>query len=483
MKYQITLAAIVCVVLHHSALSGVETLRTDSNVTQSIVLLEKWIVAQMEYRDLPGLAIGVVYDQDIVWAKGFGYADLDKKNPVTTTTIFRIASITKTFTSTAIMQLRDRGRLQLDDPVVEHLPWFTYRNRHPAGPPITIRHLLTHTSGLPREAAFPYWTTHEFPTREEMVSALEEQESIYETERKYKYSNLGIAILGEVIAAVSGQPYEVFVQENILDPLEMTGTSVFMPPDHRERLATGYGRKLRDGTRKKSPPTESKGLAPSANISSTTEDMCRYASFHLSEDTTTAGQILAASTLREMHRVHWLQPSWTSGRGLGFTVSKWDDRVTFSHGGWVGGHRSQFTVSPGEKVAVVVLTNADDGVPAYFANRAMSMLAPVVAQCASEQPPAPKPDSGWSLYVGRYSDPWNWDSEVLLFRGKLIIYDYSYPPESDPTKSLVELVPEGSHLFRMSGRGGNGELVRFELGADGKVERMKVGENYTYPVR
>jgi hypothetical protein len=184
-----------------------------------------------------------------------------------------------------------------------------------------------------------------------------------------------------------------------------------------------------------------------------------------------------------MHRVHWLEPDWTSGRGLGFTVTKWSSRVTFSHGGWVGGHRSQFTVSPGEKVAVVVLTNADDGVPAYFANRAMNMLAPLITQSASQQRPATRLDPAWSLYIGRYSDPWNWDSEVLLFKGKLMMYDYSYPPESDPTKSLVELVPEGMHLFRMSGEGGNGELVRFELGPDGRVERVKVGENYTYPVR
>ncbi len=483
MKLQISLAMIASIVLSHSALSGVEAVRTDSTVTQSIALLEKWILAQMEYRDIPGLAIGVVYDQDVIWAKGFGYADLDAESPATTQTIFRIASITKTFTSTAIMQLRDRGRLRLDDPVVEYLPWFTYKDRHPEGPKVTIRHLLTHTSGLPREAAFPYWTTHEFPTREEMIEALADQESIYETETKYKYSNLGIAILGEVVAAASGQPYEVFVQENILDPLGMTSTSVFIPPEHQERLATGYGRRMSDGTRQKSPPTESKGLAPAANISSTIEDMCRYASFHLSEDTAVAGQILQPSTLREMHRVHWLEPSWTSGRGLGFTVSKWADRVTFSHSGWVGGHRSQLTVSPGEKVAVVVLTNADDGVPTLFANRAMSMLAPVIAQSASPLLPKMKPDPGWSLYIGKYSDPWAWESEVLLFKGKLMIYDYSYPPESDPTDSLVELVPEGRHLFRMSGTGGNGELVRFELGADGRVERMKVGENYSYPVR
>ena len=155
-------------------------------VTDDIHVIETWISAQMEYYNLPGLSVGVVYDQELIWSKGFGYADVEKKTPATAETIYRIASITKLFTCTAIMQLRDQGKLLLDDPIQNYLPWFKIKNRYPDAPAITIRHLMTHTSGLPREAAFPYWTDHKFPTVEEIIEALPDQETTYPSETKWK---------------------------------------------------------------------------------------------------------------------------------------------------------------------------------------------------------------------------------------------------------------------------------------------------------
>ncbi|HMN31270.1 MAG TPA: serine hydrolase domain-containing protein, partial [Caldilineaceae bacterium] len=146
----------------------------------------------MAYREQPGLSIGVVYDQELVWAKGFGYANLERHEPATPQTLYRIASITKLFTSTAILQLRDAGKLQLDDPLSNFLSWFAIKQRFPEAPPITLRHLLTHTSGLPRESAFPYWVDNEFPSREQIQARLPEQETALPSETKWKYSNLGL---------------------------------------------------------------------------------------------------------------------------------------------------------------------------------------------------------------------------------------------------------------------------------------------------
>ncbi|MCC6398526.1 MAG: beta-lactamase family protein [Bacteroidetes bacterium] len=473
---------VLLVLLMGSVTTG-QPLRENPEVASKIVLLEKWIEAQREYRGIPGLSIAVVYDQELVWSRGFGYADLKTKAPVTPQTIFRIASITKTFTSTAILLLRDRGKLQLDDPVSRYLPWFTYRNRFPEGPAVTIRQLLTHTSGLPRESAFPYWTDYKFPTREELISAFHQQESVFEPETRFKYSNLGMSILGEVVAAVAGEPYDAFITKSILEPLHLSSTSVFPPADLRSRFATGYGRRKADGSRDETTFMDAKGITPAANISSTVEDLARFASFHMLEGRNTAGQLLKGSTLREMHRAHWVQPSWRSGWGLGFSVSKDDKRVTFGHGGWVGGNRSQLTISPKERVAVVVMVNADDGVPAFFANRAMNMLAPVIAKVTAVPAPEGKPDPLWKKYMGTYTDPTGWVSEVMIMDNKLVLYNYSYPPEEDPTGSLTELTPEGPHTFRMTGEDGSGELVVFELGQDGRVARVKIEENYVYPER
>jgi D-alanyl-D-alanine carboxypeptidase len=424
-----------------------------------------------------------VHDQEIVWSHGFGVADLMTKAPMTPGTIFRIASITKTFTATAIMILRDRGKLRLDDPVSVHLPWFTYKNRHADGPVVTIRHMLTHTSGLPREAAFPYWTDHNFPTREQMIKAFHDQESVFEPETRYKYSNLGMAILGEVIAAVSGVSYDAFVTKNILEPLGMSSTSVYPREVFRARWATGYDRKLADGSRKAVDILDSRGLVAAANISSTVEDLGRWASFHMREGKTAHSQVLKGSTLREMHRVQWVNGSWTGGAGLGFSVSKGDARSTFGHGGWVGGNRSQLTVSPKEKVAVIVMVNADDAAPGFFAARAMAMLAPTIAKITAVPVPSATFDPAWQKYTGSYTDPSGWETNVLIMDNKLMMYGYNYPPEDDPMGSLSELTFERDGVFRVGGEDGSGELVYFELGPDGKVARIKAEENFLYPKR
>ena len=122
----------------------------DPDVQGAIRLFSAWLDGQIAYRELPGVVVGVVADQDLVWAQGFGFADIETRGPMEPDTRFRMASHSKLFTATAIMQLREQEKLQLDDPVSNYLPWFQVRSAAPDDPPITIEHLLTHSSGLPR---------------------------------------------------------------------------------------------------------------------------------------------------------------------------------------------------------------------------------------------------------------------------------------------------------------------------------------------
>ncbi|MGD8700599.1 MAG: serine hydrolase domain-containing protein, partial [Gemmatimonadales bacterium] len=339
----------------------------DSAFASNLRLYEIWVNEQMDYYHQPGVSIGLIHDQDLIWAKGFGHRDVERQTPATPATVYRIASITKTFTATAIMQLRDAGRLQLDDPVAKHLSWFRYQNRFPDAPVVTVRHLLTHTSGLPREADFPYWSDpSRFPTREEMIEALHSQESVFEPETRYKYSNLALALAGEVVAAVSGEPYAEYVQRYILDPLGMSSTYVRTEDIDRDRLATGYEVMRPDGTQPVAPETDSKGLTPAANMSSTVEDLARYISLQFRNGLAGGAQILKGSTLREMRRVHWLEPDWSSGRGLGFGLWRQGTRTLVGHGGWVGGYRTQIAFDPEAKIGVVVLTNSDERGPGAY---------------------------------------------------------------------------------------------------------------------
>jgi D-alanyl-D-alanine carboxypeptidase len=447
-------------------------------VTAAISILAAWIENQRAYSSLPGVSIGIVHDQTLVWAQGFGWADLERRVPATADTLYRIASITKTVTATAILQLRDAGRLQLDDPLTRHLPWFAIASRHAEAPPITIRHLLTHTSGLPREAAFPYWTDFDFPTVERLREGLTRQESVLATETQWKYSNLALALAGDVVAAVSGEPYAAYVTRHILDPLGMKDTSVASPDPGDSRLARPYGRRMPDGSRAPAPYVDTRAIAAAANITTSVTDLARFAMLQLRDGPAGGAQILRGSTLREMQRVHWLEPDWQAGWGLGFRIMRAGGKTHFGHGGSLPGYRTQLRIWPAEKLAVIAMTNADDGAPEQLVDRAQQYVGPPIAK-ATARDEKHAPDPAWRRYAGRYRNRWA-DVQVLLVDDGLLLIEPGLP---DPMAMATRLHPiEGrDHTFRAEekdGYGGQGEAVVFELNPDGRVRRIRFGENY-----
>jgi len=453
-------------------------LQEQPEIADAVTVLDMWIEQHIAHRGVPGLSIAVVYDQEIVWAKGYGFSDLDKKIPATPSTIYRIGSITKLFTSTAILQLRDQGRLRLDDPVSLHLPWFTVHNPFPDGPEITIRQLLTHTAGLSREADFPYWTDHIFPTREELAESVPDQDVINPPETTYHYSNLGMSLLGEIVTEVSGRPWADYVQEKILDPLGMLSSRTAPDEELLKRSATAYMLESPDGTRKTMEYYEAGAIAPAGGIVSTTEDLGRFASLQFRGGPAGGDQILKGSTLREMQRVHWVYPSFSGGRGLGFAVTRRDGKTFVGHGGSIGGHVSNLLMVPDEKIAVIVAINADNGSPATCARQAYEVIAPALLK-ATRKPDSPNrvADPSWQRYVGLYADPWGWEYEVLILGGDLVIYAYDYPPWEDASTGFSHLTPVEGSTFRRP----NKELLTFELDENGDVIRIKRNNNYLFP--
>jgi CubicO group peptidase (beta-lactamase class C family) len=450
--------------------SGPVARAQSQQVADGIALLDLWIQEQLTYRSIPGLAIGVVHGGDLVWAKGYGCSDRESRAPILASTSFRLGSVSKLFTATAILQLRDRDKLALDDPVVRHLPWFALANQSPAAPPITIRHLLTHTAGLPREAAFPYWTTHQFPSREAIRAALPSQTAVYPPGETYKYSNLGAALLGEIVVAASGEEYAEYLRRHLFAPLRMTATTAAPTAAQIAGLARQYGRLLADGSRGTFAYYDTGGLAPAAAVVSNLEDLARFAAFHLGHGDSSAAPVLQASTLAEMRRPQFVYPSWSGGRGLGFALSRRQDTTFVSHSGWIGGHRVEFLLEPERDIAVIAFTNADDASPGFFARQAFDLVGrPLAAAAAPAAPPVREPDPAWQRYLGIYSDPWNWEYQVLVLGGGLVMYDHAYPPEEDPESAVTTLTPAGAHTFRMP----DGEMVVFEMGEDGSVLRLR----------
>jgi CubicO group peptidase (beta-lactamase class C family) len=452
----------------------------DPKVASSLQIFSAWVESQMAYQAQPGLSVGIIYDQTLVWAKGFGLADVAQQRPATPQTIYRIASITKLFTATALMQLRDDSCLQLDDPIKKYLPWFRMIEKHAGEPPMTIRHLLTHTAGLPREVDFPYWNDGAFPERDAFIERLAQQETVLPTASDWKYSNLGLTLAGEIVAAVSGQAFVEYVHKRILTPLGMGSTFVETIDPAHPQLATGYGRRLPNQERALSPFTDCRSVTPAANMASSVEDLARFAMLQFRSEPPGGKQILAGSSLREMQRVHWLNADWSAGRGLGFYVWRKNGKTLAGHGGALQGYRTEFQVCPENKIGVIVLTNADDGNPLMYIDKAFQWVTPALV-AAARPSPASEIDPAWKQYTGKYRTVWN-DIEVLLLDSGLVLIDPSLP---DPQLVMTKLTPVSTHVFRMEAAnnfGANGELAIFEMNDDGRVARIKLGSTYTFPV-
>lgn len=474
----LVLLILLCLVSPVAAQNG-DFLEQHPRVRDAVTLFDLWTQEQMAYQQIPGLALGVVYDQELVWSKGYGVEDLETRDPVTPATLFRLGSVTKLFTATAILQLRDQGKLQLDDPVAQHLPWFELQSTFESAAEITLRQLLTHTSGLPREAAFPYWTTHEFPTTEEINAALRTQSAIYPPDKIYKYSNLGMALLGEVVVAVSGQTYADYIQQHIFGPLGMTRSAVVPAEVVRQQMATAYMRRQADGKREVMEYYETKGMAPAANIVSSVDDLARFAALNLRATPDSGeGEVVKANTLHEMHRPHWVYSNWSGGRGLGFGISRRNDKTLVSHGGWIGGNRTHLVLAPAEDLAIIAMVNADDASPYQFSFQALDLVGAAIADSTASPPAERRVDPAWQRYLGVYTDPWGWEYQVLILDDRLVLYSHNYPPEDDATEGVTRLEPVEGDTFKMS----DGEQVVFEMDDEGQVERIQRRYNYLYPV-
>lgn len=450
--------------------------RTD--YAEALRLIDIWLEAQRDYERLPGLSAAVVEDQDIIFAGAYGLADLEKKVKVSPDTIYSICSISKLFTSVAVMQLRDAGKLGLDDLVSEHLPWFDIKQQYPDSGPITIRSLLTHSSGLPRESDYPYWSKPDFnfPTREQLREKLGNQKTLYPPSTYFQYSNLGMSLLGEVVAELSGQSYDDYLREKILKPLGLNDTRPYLPKElWRNRLATGYSSLTRNGTRERLPFFQAEGIKPAAGFSSTVLDLAKFASWQFRLLARGGEEVLKAPTLREMHRVHWMDPDWKTSWGLGFSVYEIDGQTIVGHGGSCPGYRSLLMIDPGRKQAYVVMINASGTEPEKYARGMRDILKKAAAGKRAD----PEPQLNLEDYAGYYdAQPWWGENVVLPWQGNLAVVSL---PSDNPARGLTLLRHIEADTFRRIRDDETlGEEVIFERDQSGRVIRMVRHSNY-YP--
>jgi CubicO group peptidase (beta-lactamase class C family) len=430
-------------------------LAADPRVSDAVAAWAAWVEYQLGINAVPGASVAVVHDQELLFIEGFGLANPDKGQPAAPDTIYSICSNSKLFTAIAVMQLRDAGKLRLDDPLDEHLEWFVIEDVHPNDEAITIRRILTHSSGLPRESDYPYWSGPDylFPTHEEIVERIAEQKTLYPSGRYYQYSNLGLTLAGEIVVAASGRPFDEYVRTEVLDP----------------------------GTRDPMPLFQARGIAPAAGFASTAEDLARFTSWQLRLRERGGTEVLRAATLREMQRVHWVDPDWKTTYGLGFYVARSGESTLIEHGGACPGYYSQVAIEPKSELGVTVLSNAIGTEVDLYVEQAVALVGPAVKAARDDPDDVPERDPELDRYVGVYDSDWGQEAVVRWEDGLAML---SLGTRS-PGKALSKLKKTGEHSFRRVRKDDEslGETVVFEVDEHGVATRFLQHSNWSVKVR
>lgn len=445
-----------------------EAARQQAALAESVSLGALWIETHRRYARIPAISVAVARGDTTVWSRGFGTIDRKGRVPASGDTLYSICSISKLFTAVAVMQQWEQDRLRLDEPVTTYLPWARLAPDDRESVPVTLRGLLTHSAGLPRESAHPYWTGPDFPfpTAEDIRAGISGQAPLYPASTTFQYSNLGITLAGETVEAVTGSAYSDYVTTNILAPLGLDRTLPMVPADrYGKDLAVGWGALTADGERPEVKLFDPRGITPAAGFTSSVNDLAKFASWQFRVLRSGKPEVLRASTLREMQRVQYITPDRETSWGLGFAAWQMDGRNLVGHGGSCPGYRSTLMIDPASETAIAVAMNAMDD-PGLYARGLGGLLANRLTAEAY-----PEPDSGavdLASFSGIYSgQPWGPDNAILPWAGGLV---WAELVTGDPVGDMTRLKPLGGDRFRViTAKGEERDVVTFIRDAAGRV--------------
>jgi len=432
---------------------------------------------------IPGLSIGIVRGDSLVAHYSFGTQKLGHHLPFSPQTISRVASITKTFTATAILQLRDLGQLELDDPLLVHMPDFTVASALKGTlERVTLRRLMTHHAGLRTEHPLTDWDVPSFPTSRELLDGLEGIEVVIPQDTQWKYSNVAVGLLGHVIEAVSGLPYEQYIHEEITGPLGLHNTRLELDPHQVGLKATGYSRPTPGSDDLREAPYVSLlGISAAGQLHSNVEDLAKWMSFQFTSGRENhKSKVLSAASLAEMHRPGYLSSDWTSGQAIGWRMNRRDDLVLHNHGGGIHGFASNMVFSLESQTGAIVLANIWPApTPVRLAEEITEMvireLGPVEEQTLSTLKDVPEQQA--LSFLGRYwAEPGVFVDVVYGDTG----FGLGAPKYGDyglhgPASFKCDPALMSESTFRVERGRGAGELVKFLLDNNGRSEAFRLG--------
>lgn len=311
---------------------------------------------------VPGLSVGVVYNNEVIYTKGFGVKNVDTKEPIDENSIFHMASVSKTFVATGIMQLVQQGKIHLDEYVIEYLPYFKLKDDRYKK--ITIRQLLTHISGMPDEDDYE-WDKPQYDEEalERYVRSISGRELMWEPGEKFAYSNIAYEILGNVIEKASGMSFEKYMKENILNVVQMKESNFLKPLVSKELLTSPHILDIKNGygatVSKVFPYNRAHG--PSSTLCSNVVEMCNYAIANMNEGKFKGNKILEVHSYLELWRKYAFTGwgGYTSEIGLAWFLGEYKGNKVRSHSGMDTGFRSNLIILPERSIAVVVMINSD----------------------------------------------------------------------------------------------------------------------------
>jgi CubicO group peptidase (beta-lactamase class C family) len=442
-------------------------------LSDGVAYVDQWLTYQQKRREIPGIVAAIQWHDQLLLSKGYGCADLERDVPMTPQHIFRIASHSKTFTATAVMQLAELGKLRLDDRVATYVPWL---EKQPGLGGATIRQVLNHTSGMLRDGHdADYWDLERaFPDDAALRTLVEGRGAVLPANDTFKYSNIAYSLLGIVIEHAGGMSYHEYVRRHILDPLGLRDTGPETDDHARSRLATGYTARRFFAPRRPIPDVSTRALAPAAGFYSTAEDMCRYASAHFLGNEA----LLSDASKREMQQPYWKIEQTTMHYGLGFAVVDAGGRRLIGHGGGFPGFSTMTLIDPKDRLAVVVLTNEIGD-----AASSLAMVVVRILDYALTQPPAVY-DASPSLnerFAGRFASL-QFVADIAAFGETLVALS---PDLDDPMQSLLSLAVEDPNTLRITaanGLIGRGETIEYARDAGGRVEKVVIMGQSAYPL-
>lgn len=444
-------------------------------IQAAIALVDAKLDYELRSRKIPGISAGIVSDQTLIWSKGYGHANVAKQIVPDARTIYRVASISKLFTSTMMMILRDEGKLSLDDPLEKYVPAFRIKSPFADARPPTFRMVAAHAAGLPREGSQERWKTLEMMTGDQLLASLAESEMLMPTMTEPKYSNLGIAMLGYTLGKVAGMPYEVFVKERILTPLGMLDSGFNHDTAGSDQHAVGYYRE--NGALLPMRDWNPAGWNPAGGLHTTVADISKFMALQFSDAPAGAApsQILGSSTLREMHMPVNVTPDFNSGYGIGFSISRLNDHKLVGHSGSVPGYRTSIELVPTLKLGVITFTNTTTD-PVTINRSLLEILMPAFEHQQATPEATQEQIAAWKPYIGRY----DWPTMDTILDIRVVKGYLTALVVGEELNTYVKLAPVSAHTFRMIGGHSTNETLRFEVDEAGQVTGLQFGG---YPYR